>query len=125
MGVFPCGKCGEPWLSFDAGDSHVCNVLKVRDLELQTSELEKKLKVGSQQIDGLLFAVNAQDKKIEDANRLNGELVALLKKIDGFFENPKIVPFEKTLILEVPYEIAAGVKGALVASSLKRKGEAT
>ena len=43
MGVFPCAKCGEPWLSFDAGESHVCNALKVSHLELQNRELQKKL----------------------------------------------------------------------------------
>lgn len=41
MGVFPCKKCGEPWLSFDAGESHVCNTLKARDLELQNQALQK------------------------------------------------------------------------------------
>lgn len=43
MGVFPCAKCGEPWLSFDAGVSHVCNALKVQQLELQVGELQNAM----------------------------------------------------------------------------------
>lgn len=53
-----------------------------------------------------------EDVKVKDLRI--GELLDLLKKIDAFFENPKIILIGNTLVLDIPYEIAAGVRGTIV-----------
>jgi hypothetical protein len=50
----------------------------------------------------------------------NGELLALMKKIDAFFEDPRILVGSHTVVLDVPYEIAVGVKAALTDTTLKQ-----
>lgn len=72
MGVFPCGKCGEPWFSFDAGASHVCNALKVQHLEkerdaalLQNDVLGKQLSVQLGQIQALELSLESRNKRDE------------------------------------------------------------
>lgn len=60
-------------------------------------------------------------EELEKSIRLNAELLALLKKVDAVFAEPKIVDTGHGPILEIPYEVAAGVRGAMVNTSSKRK----
>lgn len=73
MGVFPCGKCGESWLSFDAGASHVCNALKVQHLELQVGELKKD----NERLE-LMYDKAAKERGVAD--RLNAELIEMFRR---------------------------------------------
>lgn len=72
MGVFPCGKCGEPWFSFDP-DLHTCNSEKVKALELKYAELLKeskfRIELGSLWVSQLRKALGeAMDALASDPN---------------------------------------------------------
>lgn len=68
------------------------------------------------------FEVSSTDRE-KELDRLNGELLALLKKVDAVFQEPNIIDTGHGPILEIPYEVAAGVRGAMVNTSLKRNHE--
>lgn len=83
---------------------------ELRQSELQNSELRARLdilaKPSSTREDELR-------ERLDSVNRLNSEMLELIRKIDAYFESPKIKLFEKDVILDIPYEIAAGVKSVL------------
>lgn len=89
---------------------------------LALADAQDELKAKELQKDILLQ--NSKDWQLmaESAERLNGELLALLKKIDVVFESPTIHESDSGFAptLEIPYEVAAGVKGALSNTSLNR-----
>lgn len=79
---------------------------KVQELELQLDEMTKTAQAKNDKW-------IETSRKLHDANRLNGEMLALIRKIDAFFENPRILTGPHAVVLDIPYEIAAGVKAVL------------
>lgn len=64
--------------------------------------------------DRIMSAIHEEKRTLELQVR---DLTDLLRKVDGVFENPSIVHAGDQLVLDIPYEVAAGVKGALLAKA--------
>jgi len=62
----------------------------------------------------VLAHANEDREKLRVALLQVRDLLDVLRKVDAFFEDPKIVTAGDRLVLDIPYETAAGVKGALL-----------